>query len=201
METNPSKWFLLFAPVALLAACSSTSLPPAAETSTSASYQPGVPGGVLVETHTLIANVTDIDAGLRHVTLVNSEGKKTTVKCGPEVINFDQIHVGDQLKVQVTEQLVVRLAGQDEAGDDGAGAAVLLAPKGAKPGGVMAGTAQVTGTVRAIDRRNHTATLQFEDGTTRTFRVRSDVSLRHRKVGEQVVFRATEMLAISVEKP
>jgi hypothetical protein len=90
----------------------------------------------MVETHTLQANVTDIDAANRRVTLVNSEGKKATVKCGPDIVNFDQIRVGDQLKVKVTEQLVVQLAGPGEATSDGGSAAVLLAPVGAKPGGM-----------------------------------------------------------------
>lgn len=155
----------------------------------------------MVHTHKLTANVTDIDAAERKVTLLNSDGSKTTVKCGPEVVNFDQIRVGDQLKVEVTEQLVVFVAAPGEAPYDRSGGAVLLAPVGAKPGGVMAGATQTTATVRAIDRRNHTATLQFEDGTTKTFRARSDVRLSQRKVGEQVVFRATEVMAISVEKP
>ena len=192
---------LLTAPVAILAACSSTPLPPEGGSTKASSYQQGVPGGVVVQTHTIIANVTDIDAEKRLVTLVNSEGKKTDVKCGPDVINFNQIHVGDRLKVEVTDQLVVRMAGPGESADDGAAGVVLLTPLGAKPGGVMAGTAQVTGTVVALDQRNHTATIQFADSSTRTFRVRSDVRLRDRKVGEKVVFRATETMALSVEKP
>lgn len=184
-----------------LASCSSTPLPEANQTTTGLTYQPGVPGGVMIETHTINANVTDIDAAKRLVTLVNSEGNKTTVKCGPDVVNFDQIRVGDQLKVKATEQLVVQLAGPGESTGDGSADAVLLAPVGAKPGGVLAGTTQVTATIRAIDTRNRTATLQFQDGTTRTYPVRSDIRLKQRKIGEQVVFRATEVIAISVEKP
>jgi Cu/Ag efflux protein CusF len=78
---------------------------------------------------------------------------------------------------------------------------VALAPKGASPAGLVAETTQSTATVTAIDPAKRTATLRFEDGTTKTFPVRSDVDLSKRKVGEKVVFRATEMLAIKVEKP
>lgn len=53
----------------------------------------------------------------------------------------------------------------------------------------------------AIDLEKHTATLKFEDGTAKTFPVRSDVDLSKGKIGEQVVFRITEMIAISVEAP
>ncbi len=154
-----------------------------------------------METHTLTANVTDLDADTRKVTLVNSDGDKTTVKCGPEVINFDQIRVGDQLKVRVTEQLVAYLADAGASWGDGSATTVDLAPEGAKPGGIIADTVQVTAKVVAIDLNHHKATLQFPDGTTRTVAVRPDVDLRQRRVGEEVVIRVTEMLALSVEKP
>ncbi len=154
-----------------------------------------------METHTLTAKVTDIDAAKREVTLVNSEGENTTVKCGPDVINFDQIRVGDHLKVTVTDQLVAYLADAGAGPTDGGAGVVVLAPKGAKPGGVVANTVQVTAKVTAIDLRHHKATLQFPDGTTRTVAVRPDVDLTRRHVGEEVVLRITEMLAISVEKP
>jgi hypothetical protein len=78
---------------------------------------------------------------------------------------------------------------------------VELAPKGAKPGGLVAETTQVTAKVTAIDQKKRTATLRFEDGSTKTLPVRSDVDLSKRKVGEQVVFQVTEMVAVSVEKP
>jgi len=78
---------------------------------------------------------------------------------------------------------------------------VALAPKGAQPGGLVAETTQSTARITSIDSKERTATLRFEDGATRTFPVRSDVDLSIRKVGEQVVIRITEMIAIRVEKP
>ena len=62
----------------------------------------------MVETYKMTATVTGIDADNRKATLVSPDGKKTSVKCGPEVINFDQIQVGDQLKIRVTQELAVR---------------------------------------------------------------------------------------------
>jgi hypothetical protein len=66
---------------------------------------------------------------------------------------------------------------------------------------VVAETVQVIGTITAIDTAKRTATLKFEDGTSRTFPVRGDVNLAKRKVGERVVFQITEMVAITVTKP
>lgn len=155
----------------------------------------------MVQTHKMTATVTDIDAAKRKVTLVTSDGEKTTVKCGPEVINFDQIRVGDQLKATVTEELAVAMAAEGAPPSDGGAAVVALAPKGAKPGGIVANTVQVTAKVTAIDLKHHKATLQFPDGTSKTVAVRPDVDLTQRKVGEEVVIRTTEAVALSVQKP
>jgi hypothetical protein len=164
-----------------------------------AAFVEGTAGGVFVQTLEITARVAAIDKASRKVTLVSPEGIKQTVRVGPEAINFDQVRVGDQLKVTVTEELVVRMAAPGEA--SGGAALVALAPKGAKPGGLIAEAVQVTGTVTAIDTAKRTATLRFADGTTKRFSVRSDVDLSKCKVGEQVVFRATEMMAVSLEKP
>ena len=201
MKSNILNWAgltLISASVLAFTSCSST---PTGEGAVGVAYQEGVPGGVVVETTKETATVTSIDAANRKVTLVTPAGKKDTVTCGPEVINFDQIHVGDQLKITVTEQLAVSMAQAGAPPSDGAVAVVVLAPKGAKPGGIVANTVQVTAKVTAIDLKHHKATLQFPDGTTKTFTARKDVDLTKRQVGEEVVIRTTEALAISVEKP
>ena len=192
---------LAFVPVAALTLASCSTEPkPAVETTSAVSYQPGVPGGIKVETHQLTARVSAIDAATRKVTLVMADGKTTTVKCGPSVINFDQIRVNDRLKVTVTEEVVAYLADARTPPDGGA-TAVALAPRGVKPGAVIADTVQVTAKIAALDYRNNKATLQFPDGSTRTVAVRNDVDLRQRQVGEEVIIRVTEVTAIQVTKP
>lgn len=161
----------------------------------------GVPGGAIVQTRELTATVVEIDNVSRRLTLLSKDGIKQTVKVGPEAVNFDQIRVGDTLKVEVTEELVVQMADPGEPTDTGAATVVALAPKGAKPGAVMAATKQVIGTVTAIDPLKRTATLKFEDGSSGSFPVRSDINLAQRKIGEKVAFRVTEMVAITVKKP
>ncbi|HWQ91679.1 MAG TPA: hypothetical protein VN673_08405 [Clostridia bacterium] len=172
-----------------------------AQGSSVASYEPGVPGGAVVETYQTTATVTAIDPAERTLTMVSPNGKKTTFKAGPEVVNFDQIRVGDQVKATLTEQLVVSMGTEGSRQDEGADSTIQLAPKGAKPGVMVADTVQVTAKVVAIDAKQHTATLQFPDGSTKKVSVRKDVDLTQRRVGEEVVIRATETRALSVEKP
>ena len=213
MKTKPvnrAPLFTVVAGLALLAvglftltACSTTPPPPPppAEVTGSAAFEEGVPGGVIVNTVDVSARVTAIDTSNRKVTLLGPDGDEFTVKVPPEAVNFDQLQVGDLVDATVTEALVVYLDEEGTSGPDGAEGMVALAPKGAQPGGLVAETVQVTATVKAIDRTNRTATLQFEDGSTKTFSVRDDIDLSQRKVGEKVVFQVTEMIAISVEKP
>jgi hypothetical protein len=195
-------WVVLvvLAGLLILTSCSSVSPPPPAELSSASAHQPGVPGRVIVNTIKVSARVSAIDKANRKATLLGSDGKTFTVTVGPEAENFDQVEVGDLVNLTVTEELVIYLDEEGASSTDGSAALVALAPKGAQPGGLVAGTTQVTGIVSAIDRTKRTATLQFGDGSTKTFPVRDDVDLSQRKVGEQVVFRVTEMIAISVEK-
>jgi translation elongation factor P/translation initiation factor 5A len=161
----------------------------------------GVPGGTIVETYKITATVTAIDAASRKVTLALPDGTKNTFKAGPDVVNFDQIQVGDQVKATVAEQLVVFARKAGEPANDGEAAAVALAPVGAKPGVMMANTVEITAKVQAIDLEHRKATLLFPDGSTKTFTVRKDVDLTKATIGQEVVFRTTEALAILVEKP
>jgi Spy/CpxP family protein refolding chaperone len=161
----------------------------------------GVPGGVFVQTYELTATVAAIDQATRRVTLVGPDGIKQTVEVGPGAINFDQVHLGDRLVVTVAEEIVVAVAGEGESLSGGGAQWVGIAPKGAKPAGVLAQTTQVTAKVVAIDTAQRKATLQFADGSTRTVAVRADVDLSKRKVGDQVAIRVTQALAVQVKKP
>lgn len=179
---------------------STTTPPPSPEGGSAVVFEKGIPGGVIVNTVEVTARVVAIDYASRKATLEGPDGKTVDIKAGPEAVNFDQAKVGDLLKVTVTEELVAYLDKDGESLPDGSAAMVGLAPKGAKPGGVIAETTQVTATIIAIDSGARTATLQFEDGSSKTFPVRDDIDLSQYKAGEKVVFLITEMIAISVEK-
>lgn len=204
-----SSTVLLFAVLFAITACTTASSPPttaensskvSAEGSSSAAFKEGVPGGVIVDTVNVSAKVTAIDTANRKATLQGPDGKEFTVKVGPEAVNFDQIRVGDMVNVTLTEELLIFIDKEGAPSPDGSAAMVALAPKGAQPGGVVAEITQVTGTVTAIDPTGRTVTLQFEDGSTKTFPVRDDIDLSEHKVGAKVVFQLTEMIAITVEK-
>jgi hypothetical protein len=198
LTKNPMVLVAVVAALLSLISCSTVPPPPPSEGRSTVSYKEGVPGGVMVNTLEVSARVTAIDHFNREVTLLGSDGKKFTVKVGPEAVNFDQIQVGELVKATVAEELVVYLDEENTASIGGSAAVVAF---GAQAGGLAAETREIIGTVTAIDHEKRTATLRFEDGTAKTFPVRSDIDLSKHKLGEQVVFHITEMVAISIEKP
>lgn len=192
---------LLPAALFTLTSCSSTSKPPPEEGSSRITFTKGVPGGVIVQTFKTTATVTAIDQATRKATLLAPDGKKFIVKAGPQAINFDQVRVGDQIIATVTQRIIASLDKDDATSGDGTAAVVARAQKGDQPGGLVAETTQMTGKIVAIDPDKRKATLQFEDGNTETLPIRKDVELSRLKVGEHMVFRVTDMVAIWVEKP
>lgn len=173
---------------------------PAAEAAVAIAMEEGVPGGVVAATLTVQATVAEIDHEARTAALKLSDGTLLSIHVGPEAINFGQVQKGDTVSALVAKELVVAMAPVGTAAGGEAAAAAVLAPAGEMPGGVVAGSVRVIATVVAIDDAARTATLQFEDGTTRTVPVRPDIALSERKVGEKVLFQITEMVALSVEK-
>jgi len=190
-------------PLALCVFTSCSTTPKTAEVHQTqvAVVQPGVPGGMTIDTYQSSATVTAIDAATRSVTVVSPNGATATFECGTNVINFDQIHVGDQIRATLTKEFMVFLRPADEPAMDGRAGVIALPAKGEKPGIAMADTMEVTATVKAIDLKSHEATLLFPDGNTKTIQVRPDVDLTKAKLGQQVVIRSARTIALLVEKP
>jgi len=156
-------------------------------------------GAAIVNTFKTTATVTAIDAATRKITLTMADGKRTTVKCGPQVVNFSQIQINDRLNLTVTEELAVFL-GKGNPPSAAAGVTVALAPVGAKPGGLMADTVRVTARITAIDAKTRKVTLTLPDGSTETVKAGKQVDLSGVKPGDDVTVQHTEALAITVEK-
>jgi len=78
---------------------------------------------------------------------------------------------------------------------------VVLAPEGAKPGGVVVETSQVTGLVTAVDAAKQKVTFKLPDGTSKTMNVSDKVDLSKVFIGKTLTVFEGEGLAISVTTP
>ncbi len=157
-------------------------------------------GAVIVDTFTTTATVTGIDSAKRKVTLVTPKGSKSTYVAGPEVVNFAQIRIGDQVRATVTEEVAIFI-GSGAPPSAMAGSGVALAPVGAKPGGVIVDTAQITAKVTAVDAKSRKVTFQLPDGSAKTVKVGKKVDLTYVNLGDNVTVQVSEGLAITVDRP
>jgi hypothetical protein len=198
MKTNLlTRAALVVAPAAMLtiAACS-----PSVEGTEDTTVIETADGAIIVDTFTTTATVTGINADRREVMLVAPNGLKTTYKAGPDMVNFSQLQIGDQVKAVLTEEVAVAI-GSGAATLPTGGGAVALAPVGAKPAGVVVETANVTAKVTAVDAKKHKVTFELADGTTKTVKAGKKVDVTILKVGDSVSVQVGEGLLISADKP
>jgi Cu/Ag efflux protein CusF len=159
--------------------------------------KPGTVGGGRVEQ--VSATVTAIDAANRTVTL---KGKKETdtVKVGPEVKNFDQIKVGDQVVVTVAQDLTLVWKGADaKVAEPTVTVTGDAAAPGQKPGADVKATIKGTVTVTKIDMKTRAVTVVGSQGRRFEIVAGPEVQLEKLKVGDKLGAEYTERVAVEVK--
>jgi len=149
---------------------------------------------------TATATITAIDAKTRTVTLKGEKGNTMDVVCGPEVKNFDQLKVGDEVTFQYYESLTLKLdkvSGGAPAQSEEVSS--VRAEPGEIPGGVIKRQVDITAKITAIDSAAKTVTLVGPKGHSVPIDV-TDEELAKVKVGDLVHAVYTEALAVSVSR-
>ncbi|MCU0969701.1 MAG: hypothetical protein MUF03_12975 [Rubrivivax sp.] len=148
---------------------------------------------------TVSAKVTAVDKAGRAVTLVGPKGNSFRVVAGPEVRNFDQIKVGDELVVTHAEALTLELMkGGSGIRERVESQDAARAAPGQAPGAVAARKVTVVADVVAVNPRAQTVTLRGPEHTAE-LRVPDPKQLEQVKVGDQVQATYTEAIAISMQ--
>lgn len=158
-------------------------------------------GGVAIDAVQGTATVQSVDPEDRTVVLLHSDGSTTSYKCGPEVRNFNQIKVGDQVTATVAESVAIALVKGGMAPAAGATSAIVRAPLGAKPSGKRVDTMGFTAKIISVDTTNRKVTLQTPNGEIQTVEVGSNVDLTQVSPGDDVAVQVTRAFAISVTSP
>ncbi len=191
---------------ALLTLACATSAPPPAPPSPPtglAELKPtGTPGqAVAVRTQLLAATVVSVDAATRTVTVKWKSGQTQAIRAGPEVKRFDAIAPGDELLVDVRQELrlELQLPGSPSVPFTVAGDAGRTSPTGA-PGVVVAAGIQATVTVTRIDPVTRVVTLQDPAGATYEVLASRDLRLEKAKVGDRLLATYTEATVVRLEK-
>lgn len=159
------------------------------------------PGGIEGEMLVITATVKAIDKKNRLVTLQTPDGKKKKIKCGPEVRNFAQIRVGDEVKTSLLETVELFVTGSDEPAAERVTEAGR-APLGGKPGFAAVDAIEVKAAVVGINYQTREVTLQGPEGNFVNVIAGPEVQrLNEVKVGDSVVARLTRAISIEVSKP
>jgi len=157
---------------------------------------------VLGDVTVITATVVGIDRAGRVVTLQGPRGNIVNIEAGEEVRNFDQINVGDQVKVNYYQSVALYIGPPGSHPQASATAAMARAPKGAMPGGVMVHSVDVAAVVKAIDKKTRKLTLELPDGNDVTTVVDPAVkAFDSLKVGDSINARMTRAVAIGVVAP
>jgi len=144
-----------------------------------------------------VVTVTKVDAKARTVTFRGPKGGMATLTIPPEAQNLDQVKPGQQYKIKYVESMIIEIR---KGGKPSAVTAqeVKLAPKGAKPGGVIARTKEITAVVDAIDYKSRYVAVRGPKGNVLSAKVADDVKLDQFSAGDSVILIHTEALAIEM---
>ena len=174
-------------------------LPGAAIAQTGAVVAGTAPGkGGVAEVVKLTATITAIDKATRDVTLKGPQGNEVTLTAGPEVKNFDQMKVGDQVNVEYVQALTLELkkgGGLVVARTEQKGAAA--AKPGATPAGAVGRQVTIVADVIGVDAAKQSITLKGPKQTVE-MRIQDPEQFKRIAKGDQVEATYTQALAVAL---
>lgn len=156
---------------------------------------------VTVQETEAVVTVIKVDRQARTVTFRGPKGGVATLVIPPDAKNFDKVSPGQQYRMKYVEAVAfeIRKGGKPSAAAE---QRVLLAPKGANPGGMIVRAQQIAGVVEAIDYTNRYVAVRGPKGNVANLKVADDVQLGQITAGDRISVTYTEALAIEMaEKP
>jgi hypothetical protein len=152
------------------------------------------------------ATIQAIDSANRTLTIRDESGVEDSYVAGPEIKRFDELKVGDKVKMTYMESVVLQLRKAPAAGTTGAKPAdpsldaAVTRGKGALPGVTAAVQEKMTVTVKSIDASVPSITVTTPDGRTITRKVENKKTLDGVAAGESIEVTYTRALLTSIER-
>lgn len=148
----------------------------------------------------IVGTIREIDKQTRRFVL-RIDGAILTLRANEGVINFDQLEVGDRVRVEYFESVAVSLGAPDDLSPTVGGGVTVLPPEGALPGMLSLATVTTTAEVLSYDRRAHVALLRFASGDVEYVAVPRELRAfaAARAPGDRVVITYDVASAITIE--
>ena len=147
------------------------------------------------------ATVTAINAATREITIKGDKGPMTVV-AGPEVKNFDNLKVGDQVLMSYYQGILAQIVeGGKKLSDPAASGFTYGNSPGMKPAGGAGLSATETVKIQDINLPTNTVAYTRSDGTTQIVEAKTPEMqkfLRTLKPGQTVQVTITESVAAEV---
>ena len=150
---------------------------------------------------TATATITAIDVANRTITLQRKSGLTNTFKVGPDVTRLAEFAVGDVIKVEYEQGLVLDFQppGSEAVPMEG-GVSAGRADRDQAPGGTASSGVQGTVTVTAIDAARRLVSFQAPGGNVHQVMAGPTIQLEKLKVGDRLLATYVETVAVKLEK-
>jgi len=149
------------------------------------------------------ASVSAIDRARRGLTLKAPDGKVAKVYVSNEVRNFDNIRVGDTVRITVHTRLDVIAAGNHSLPGVIVDEGMARAPVGSMPAAIWGARTQRSVQIMSVDKVAHAVTFREQDGSVYRVTVQNPANYAFAdglKVGSYVTVVDTEAVAASVDR-
>ncbi len=195
---------LLPASLLVLGGCQSEPEKPASAPASSSASSSELASAEISNEFTATAEVTAIAKAERIVTLRREDGSQFSIECGEAVRNFDQIAVGDKLRVRYKEILAATKLPAGEAARPMQGTiAAGSAKPGANPAAGVGVSANVRVKIESIDLERNVVVFSMASGEMIARSLKTPQGrefAKSLKVGDTVQLNYAQVLALSVEK-
>ena len=151
------------------------------------------------------AEVVELDQVLRTISLRRSDGTVFSLVAGPEVRNFRQIKVGDELKVNYRETLSATILPRDTVLAEAEGALTAgRANAGAKPGAGVGLAFRFPVQIESIDQDRDIVVFSLASGELIARRIQTAEGRRFVEklsIGDKVQLEYKEALVLGIKTP
>jgi hypothetical protein len=153
------------------------------------------------KTESVSATVTiqAIDKDNRLVTLRDESGAEDTYLVGPEMKRFDELKVGDKVKVKYYESLVMQVRKPGDPAPTTGDSTKMTRGTGESPAATIARQQTTSVQVVSIDQAAPSITVKTADGRTVTRKVDNPKNLEGVKPGDTIDITFTRAMLMAVE--
>ncbi|MDV7142764.1 hypothetical protein R3X27_08715 [Tropicimonas sp. TH_r6] len=133
---------------------------------------------------------------------VSGKGGSVVFRAGPQVVNFDEMMIGDQVSLEYQQSVAVGMADPADPGTALGEVVAGAAMEGEKPAGAVIGSGSTVVEFLSYDELTHTVVIRLNDGTVERIYVEKEMRkfAAARQAGDRVAVAVDRALAIAVTK-